>query len=280
MRTTEARQLEALRSVQAFLDEYQHRFPAIAASGMRRRLDEELASLAQHADDQTASAGGSRACTLRYRALRRRLVGTHLVPIALIARVTKPSSLSELEQFQVPTGKPTARRLAAAAHAMADAAAPHAGTFIAAGMPRDFIQALLRASDAMTAELTARAQEWSRHRIATEALRSGITSARRVVSVLDAFVRSECEADPTMLAGWETVTHVRRTARRTQRVPELPQPSLDPVVTESGATPTARSIEPASTEHRPVALPRRMFALLANRGRRRIPRGALQARNN
>ena len=90
MRTTEAHQLEALRNVQAFLDEYRNHFPSIAASGMRRRLDDELGSLARHAEVQTSSASGSRACTLRYRALRDRLVRAHLLPISLIARVTEP----------------------------------------------------------------------------------------------------------------------------------------------------------------------------------------------
>lgn len=279
MRTTEAHQLEALRNVQAFLDEYRNRCPSIAASGMRRRLDEELASLARHADAQTSSASGSRACTLRYRALRDRLVRAHLLPIALIARVTEPS-LSEREEFQLPAGKPTPQRLASAAHAMAEAASPHAEAFVAAGMPADFIEALLRASDAMTGALTARAQERARHRIATEALRSGIASTRNVVQVLGAFVMSECEADPTLLAGWEAVTHVRRTARRAQRVAELPQPSHDTVAAEPETMAAVPSMDPALAEHQPVALGRRVFALLANRGRTRIPNGAFHAGNN
>ena len=273
MRTKEANQLEALRNVQAFLDEQRNRLPTIATSGARRQLDDALARLAQHADDQTSSAAWSRNCTKRYHALRRRLIRSHLVPIALIARATRPP-LSELAQFRIPRGKATALQLAAATHAMAEAAAPRANTFVAAGMPEDFIDQMERASEAMMAELEARTQERARHRIATEALRAGISSARRIVKVLDAFVRSACELDVEMIAGWETVTHVRRSVRRPE---PLPADSREPL--QLTATGVAEVREAPVREHEsidlpPAALPRRVLALLAVRGRARFAVGA------
>jgi len=273
MRTKEANQLEALRNVQAFLDEQRNRLPTIATSGARRQLDDALARLTQHADDQTSSAAWSRNCTKRYHALRRRLFRSHIVPIALIARTTRPP-LSELAQFRIPRGKPTAQRLAAAAHAMAEAAAPHADTFVAAGMPDNFIAQLKGASDAMMAELEARAQEWARHRIATEALRAGISSARRIVQVLDAFVRSACELDVEMIAGWESVTHVRRSVHRPEALPVATREPLQLSVTDVAEVRGAPVREHESTEHPPVALPRRVIALLAVRGRARFAVGA------
>jgi hypothetical protein len=273
MRTKEAHQLEALRSVQAFLDEQQDRLPTIAASGARRQLDEALARLAQHAEDQTSSAAWSRNGTKRYHALRRRLMRSHLVPIALIARTTKPP-LSELAQFRIPRGKPTARQLVAATHAMAEVAEPHAGTFIAAGMPTDFIEQMKSASDAMMAELEARAQERARHRIATEALRAGITAARRIVKVLDAFVQAECELDAGMLAGWESVTHVRRSPHRPE---ESPVASLEPLQLVVGDGVEVRGegwSEQGLLKNPAVALPRRVFAMFASRGRTRFAMSA------
>ena len=269
MRTNEANQLDALRNVQAFLDANRDRLPAIATSGMRRQLDESLARLAQHADDQTSSAAWSRNCTQRYHALRRRLLRSHLVPIALIARTTQPP-LSELEQFRIPHGKPTAQQLAAAAHAMAEAAAPHADTFVAAGMPEDFIGALEDASNAMMSELAVRAQERARHRIATEALRAGITSARRVVKVLDAFVRSACELDAGMIAGWESVTHVRRSVCRPAASPEVSRESLQLTVSDAEQVHEEVGREQTLLEHPPLALRRRMLAMLAIGGRTRM----------
>ena len=273
MRTKEANQLEALRNVQAFLDEQRNRLPTIATSGARRQLDEALARLAQHAEDQTSSAAWSRNCTKRYHALRRRLFRSHIVPIALIARTTRPP-LSELAQFRIPRGKPTAQQLAAAAHAMAEAAAPHADTFVAAGMPEDFIGQMERASDAMMAELEARTQERARHRIATEALRAGISSARRIVKVLGAFVWSACELDVEMIAGWESVTHVRRSVRRPETLSVGSREPLQLVVTGVADVREAPVPEQEFTEHPPLALPRRVLALLVVRGRARLAVGA------
>lgn len=269
MRTKEANQLEALRTVQEFLDEQQNRLPTVATSGARRQLDEALARLAQHADDQTSSAAWSRNCTKKYHALRRRLIRAHLLPIALIARTTQPP-LSELVQLRVPRRKPTAQQLAAAAHAMAEAGKPHADVFIAAGMPVDFIAQLERASAAMMAELEERTQQRARHRIATEALRSGITSARRVVEVLDAFVRSACEQEVEIIAGWESATHVRRSAHRPQALPVDPSEPLQTVVADVSEMREEPVREHESIEHAPVALPRRVLAMLVPRGRTRF----------
>ena len=273
MQTKEASQLEALRNVQAFLDEHRNHFPTIAASGTRRQFDAALGRLAQHADDQTSSRAWSLNCTQRYHALRDRLVRSHLLPIALIARTTEPP-LSELAQFNIPRGKPTAQQLAAAAHAMAAAAKPHADVFIVAGMPEHFIDELLGASDAMMAEREARAQEWARHRIATEALRAGITSALRLVRVLDAFVRSACEHETEVIAGWESVTHVRRLIRRRAALPVDSREPLQLVVTGAAEVREAPVREHESSAHRSVALPRRVLAMLVVRGRTRFAVGA------
>jgi len=258
VRSTEANQLEALRNIPAFLDEYRDQLPGAATCGMRHRLDHALQRLAQHADDQTSSAAGSRNCTKRYLARRQELVGSHLLLIALIARTTEPP-LSELAQLQVPRGKPTARELETAAHAMAEAVTPYAETFIAAGMPEDFVEQLRCASDAMMAELEARAQERARHRIATEALRAGIASARRMVKVLDAFVRSECGNDEVLLAGWTSASHVRRTARRAATA-QVALPAPLALIAAPAEAPYEEAIRArASIERQPVALRRRVF---------------------
>lgn len=258
MRSTEANQLEALRNIPAFLDEHRDRVPGVAACGMRHRLDEALERLARHADDQASSAAGSLNCTQRYLALRRELVGTHLLPIALIARTTEPP-LSELAQLQPPRGKPTALQLASAAHAMAEATTPYSETFIAAGMPADFVDQLRRASDAMMAELGARTQERARHRVATEALRAGLASARRMVNVLDAFVRAECGQDDGLLAGWTSAIHVRRSARRAE-TPQVAAPAPLALIAAASGAPFDEAVHVrASLERQPMALRRRVF---------------------
>ena len=136
-----------------------------------------------------------------------------MLPVALIAKAAEPS-IPELDPFRLPRGKPTAQRLAAAAHGMASEAAKHPSVFTSAGLPADFVDRMVRAADEMLDSITEREKERVRHRGATEGVRTMLVSARRVVRVLGAFVATACEADAGMLAGWESATHVRRVVRR------------------------------------------------------------------
>jgi hypothetical protein len=273
VRTTESNQLEALRNVPAFLDQFRDRLPGAATCGMRHRLDEALERLAQHADDQASSAVGSRDRTRRYLARRQQLVGTHLLPIALIARTTQPP-LSDLAQFRMPRGKPTARQLATAAHSMAEAAMTHAEPFVAAGMPRDFVDQLRRASDAMMAELDARVQERARHRVATEALRRELAAARRMVNVLDAFVRSECGHDEGLLAGWTSVKRVCQSGRRAAMPAVASCAPLALVAPEAAAPLDAVVHVGGSLERSTIPLRRRVFRFFSASEGARMAAGA------
>lgn len=270
MRTTEATQLQSLRAVQSFLDRHRHALADVANGGARRRLDATLAGLDQHVVDQAASDLEARGHTQRYRALRRRLIRTHMAPIALIARAAEPP-VPALDPFRLPRGKPTAHRLAALAHGMADAAAPHAEAFTAAGLPDDFAAQLVQAAEAMLAAITAREKERARHRGATEGLRRGLVSARRIVRVLNAFVTSSCEEDAGLLAGWQSAMHVRRTASRAagvvRAVPNAP-PQL--MMVEATMLGYGESNEQTPDVLRRVGLGRRVMALLGGSGRERI----------
>ena len=273
MRTTEANQLQSLRAVQSFLDRHRGALADIATGGARRRLDEALASLELHVVDQAASELAARSYTQRYRALRRRLVRTHMAPLALVARAAEPP-VPALEPFSLPRGKPTAHRLAAVAYGMATAAAPHAETFTSAGLPTDFAEQLVRAADAMLEAITARGKERGRHRGATHGIRAKLASARRIVRVLDAFVTAAFEDDAVMLAAWSSATHVRRTARPTaDATPVIPSAPLRLLVAE---VPETRGVEPNGhtfVGRPPVALRGRVFTLLAGYGRARVAAG-------
>ena len=270
MRTIERKQWETLRSVPPFLDEHRDVLAAVATSPMRRRLDDTLARLAFLADEQTASAAGARVCTQRYRERRRQLVRDHLVPLALIARTTEPP-LSALEPFHLPRGRSTAQRLATVARAMAETAASHADILTAAGLPDDFVNRMGGAADAMMAELGRRTQESARHRIATEAIRTLLAAARRIVSVLDAFVKTACEQDAGLLAGWASVTHVRRGSRRAMASPAVgAQEPFQLIVASVPVVRDGARLQQPSNGSAPTALRHRMRALLAVRGRTRF----------
>lgn len=259
MRTTEANQLQSLRDVRSFLDRHRHDVPDIATSGARRRLDDTLDRLHQHIVDQSASDVRSRACTQRYRFLRRRLIRTHMLPIALIARAAEPP-VPELDPFRLPRGKPTAHRLAAAAHGMATAAAKHPDVFTAAGLPPDFAGRMMRAADEMLESITEREKERVRHRGATHGLRTKLVSARRVVRVLDAFVATACDGDDALLAAWQSAMHVRRTVRHRVAVLPAGTPSAE-VKTGQHYAPNEASTGAMTGPRRPMPMGARVLAL-------------------
>lgn len=273
MRTTEANQLYSLRAVRSYLDRHEHSLPGIATGGARKRLDEALASIEQHVTDQAGSELAARGHTQRYRALRRRLIRAHMAPVALIAKAAEPP-VPELEPFRLPRGKPTAQRLAAVALGMAEAAAPHAATFTAAGLPDDFTDELVRAAESMLEAITAREKELARRRGATVGLRTKLVSARRIVRVLDAFVTTGCEGDAGLLAGWASAAHVRRTARRAEVSTPAAATMPQLAITEPSEIRKDEPNRHVRNVRRSTALRGRVFALLVGPARSRNAVGA------
>jgi hypothetical protein len=189
--------------------------------------------------EQAGSDLAAQGATQRQRALRRALVRDHLTPIARIARVALAETPA-LEALRLPRGRPTAERLAAAAHGMAEAATPYAEVFLAAGLAADFLGQLHGAADALLASLDHRARSRGRRTGATEGLRATLSAGRRLVHVLDAFVQTALVDNPALLAGWDATKRVqrlpgrRRTATTTvAAIPEVTACAL------SDATPAA-----------------------------------------
>lgn len=262
MRTVEAQKLQSLHAVQSFLDRHRDRLPGIATGGARRRLDDTLTGLETHAADQAGSALATRGCTQRYRTLRRRLMRTHMTPVARIARAAEPP-IPELLSFRMPHGKPTAQKLAAAAYGMSEAARPHAATFTMAGLPDDFAERMVRAAEEMMESLTERSRERTRCRGATTGIRAKLATARRIVRVLDAFVSSVCEDDAVTLAEWDSAKRVWRTGRKASGS------SVETVDESPAAATPGRALDQQASNvlveevRLPVAFGNRVFALLA-----------------
>jgi hypothetical protein len=123
-------------------------------------------------------------------------------------------------------------RLAAAAHGMAQAAESSAAHFVAAGLPTDFIARLEGAADAMVRSVSDRKQTRGRLTGATKGLATTLSSALKLVSVIDALVTSALVDDPALLANWKVVKRVRRMP--THAPAETTPPA--PVVLPSNAT--------------------------------------------
>jgi hypothetical protein len=227
MQTMQGNMLQSLRNVAGFLDQHADRLPGVNQGGARQELDGAIAELEAHASNQSGSSLGSQGATQRHRTLRLALVRDHMLPIARIAAASLPHT-PELQPLRMPAGRPSAQKLAAAAHGMAEAATNYATVFTRTGLPEDFLARLTAASDAMIASLGERSKNRVVRRGATEGLKTKLQAGRRVVGVLDALVRSALAGDDVLLASWKS-------AKRIQRVGTSRQPATPP------ATPPAPS---------------------------------------
>jgi hypothetical protein len=123
---------------------------------------------------------------------------------------------------------------------MAKAATPFAGVFVAAGVPADFVTRLDAAADALLVSLSDRAQSRGKRSGATKGLKSQLASGRKIVHILDAFVKSALKDEPALLANWNAVKRVRKFTGRT-------------AVTASAGTLTPAPISPTLSVPGPVA---------------------------
>lgn len=231
MRTGQGSILQSLRAVQAFIDANGVRLGGVVTTGARKKLDEAITQLGLHAATQTGSFLEAKGSTQRQRTLRRVLMRDHMAPIARIAAAELPAS-PEVKPLRMPKGRPTPEQLAAAAQGMADAAAKHTEAFTAAGLPDDFVQRLTTAADAMLDALGDRMQSRGHRSGATKGLKLKLSHGRKVVGILDAFVKSALKDDPALLAEWNVVKRVQLLpGRPPASVPKAPDQGTDPLDT-------------------------------------------------
>lgn len=222
MQTVQGSMLQSLRAVQGFLDEHAEQLAGVVQTGARKRLADAIAALDDHASTQTGSVLQARGLTQKQYALRATLLRDHMASIARIAQADLPAT-PEFHPLRMPRGRPTPERLAAAAAGMAQAAAPFADVFVRAGMPQDFVTQLTTAADDLVAAGAARTQTRGRGRGATLGLKQKLSEGRKVVAILDTFVRSALKDDPALLSNWNLVKRVRRQTGST-----APEPTPTP----------------------------------------------------
>ena len=228
MRTSQGPMLQSLHAVQSFVDQYPEQLSAIVKSGARQKLDEAIAQLSDHVSTQTGSHLAAQGATQKHRSLRQALIRDHMAPISRIARADLPPT-PEVEPLKMPKGRPTASRLAAAAYGMGKAAVPFTAVFTFAGLPPDFIAQLNAAADAMLGAVNDRTTNRGLRGGATQGLARKLSDGRKVVHVLDAFVKSALKYDPTLLANWNIIKRVQRTpGRTTAPITPIPDPAPAP----------------------------------------------------
>jgi hypothetical protein len=208
MQVNQASMLQSLRAVQGFLDANHDQLANVVTSGARKKLDEAIIELAGHVENQSGNILQAKGSTKEQRVLRKTLLRDHIAPIAKIA-ASELAGTPNIEPLRMPKGWYRGERLAAAARGMAKTAEQFSSTFIGFGLPADFVQRLIAATDAMMATFGARRESRHRHVGATRGLKAKLTQGRRVVGIIDAFLQSALKDDESLLAQWDSVKRVQ-----------------------------------------------------------------------
>ena len=225
MQTVQGNLLQSLRAVEEFLDANAVRLDGVVKSGTRQKLGETIAALEMFVVEQAGSSLAAQGATQRNRALRLVLVRDHMAPIARLVEADLPPA-PQVDALRMPQPGWSIERLAAAAHGMAQAAAPYAEDFVNAGLPPDFVTRLTAAADAAIAAVAERAQTRGKLSGATKGLKTTLASGRKLVKVIDAFVASKLANDPALLANWKRVKRVRKVPVRFADDAAVPAPPL------------------------------------------------------
>ena len=213
MQTTQGNMLVSLHAVETFLDDNAAALVGVINTGARQKLKAAIADLSVYASDQTGGALISQSSTQGKQSLRLALVRDHMAQIARIAQAELPH-MPQVAPLRLPRGRPTIPKLVSAAEGMAKAAAPYAGVFIGNGLPIDFIEQLNAAAGTLLASVSDHTNIQGKRKTATKGVKAKLTVGRRIVHILDTYVKSALKDDPNLLAGWNTVKRVQRTGTR------------------------------------------------------------------
>lgn len=250
MQSAQGYTLLSLQNVQAYLSENAAALGNAIPADTRTLLDDSIAELSGHVAAQDGHTRTAKSAVARQHAKRVALIRDHMAPIARIAKLELEGT-PELVSLSLPRGHPATERLAALAEGMAVAAEPYADVFVRTGCKPEFIQNLRTAANELLQALQDRTQSRGKSRAATSALRTRLSRARKVVHVIDGFVKSALADDPDRLAGWKLVMRVpKRPGGRGARDAAAPTGTGGATVPIAGAPAPSAAPAPASA---PVA---------------------------
>ncbi len=222
--------LQSLRAVEQFIDDNATQIPGVVNTGMRQRLTDVIAALEIHKSDQAGHGIAAVNSGKQQYALRKELLRDYMAPIARIARADIPQA-PNIQGFRMPQGVPGVEKVTALADGMAKAAAPYVDIFVNAGLPADFITQLQHAAALLINIRTKRTTTTASRVGATKSLKASLTTGRKVVHVLDAFMQTALKDDLTLRSNWNAVKRVHRIGARTASVAPVPTPVPAPVQT-------------------------------------------------
>ena len=221
MRMIEAAVLTTLNRARAFIDAHRQQLGELESAGYRRKLDDVIAALQNHAVDQDAAIRIGAGRTTRQRALRSALRLNHMRPIAMVA-AARLRDTPEFNALRMPSRKTLPAQLVVAGEAMAKVATQHAPVFIESGLAPNFVEQLEAAAQSLADCMTDRGTTAAMQVGASAGLRTEASRARQVLRVLSALIEPRLSGNPALLAEWRTARHIRR--------PPTPQPVVFPLL--------------------------------------------------
>ncbi len=234
MRKEQGNKLAALENVRTFLSVHAAEIHGVVTPTTEQLIVEAIDELLGHASTQDACTRAAAGVANRQRVTRLALIRDHMAPVATIARL-ELKAVPELVAFRLPGKRVSLQQLAAAAEGMADAAAPYASVFIAAGCKPDFVAQLKNQAAEMRTASYERTQNRARVKEATTELRKKHTRARKVIHILDAFMKSALADRPGLLEAWNITKRVATPRNGASAAAVAPDSTESPVTTPLAA---------------------------------------------
>jgi hypothetical protein len=254
MQSRQGNVLHTLLAVRQFIRDKAAQLGSVVTAGSIQKLDDTIAKLQATVTEQSTADLQAQGATQSQQALRKALIRDHMSKIARIAVVAGLPPEPELAALRLPSANISLPRLAAAAQGMAGVVTQHASVFTDFGVTPDFVAELqTAATDMEGAKVTQNARKAVRAG-ATKGLKDELANGRKIVSVLDSFVKSALKDDPATLAGWNTAKRISHAGKKaapattpvtppatggTPATPAVPATSATPAASAATAAPAA-----------------------------------------
>lgn len=208
MLARQKQQVEAYERAQDFLNT--HPAPSGRTYGKAKdTLDGVVGRLTGHRTDQTGGSRLSKAERRREKALQRSLRELHLSPISKIARATLSESPGIEKALKMPAPQLSTTQLIDEAMGMREAVTVYAPTFVANGLPGDFLEQLDAAIAALRGAMLGKARNVGTKVGARAGIAQEIKRGRSAVQMLDAVVTTAFAGDKDTLVKWRVAKRVR-----------------------------------------------------------------------
>lgn len=198
---------QSLRRSQQFLDDHSAVFGAVNSSSAKRQLDGAVRRLDLMVVEQDTRSRESRGETNRRWPLERELRLWHIAPVREFARA-RLRDVPNYAALTLSTRRLEGERLAQAARALADAAAPYSAAFTEAQFPSDFLEQLRAVASAITRSIDERSVKRGQGAGATQGVKAALADGRAALAALAAVVKRHLRDDESLLAEWRSACRV------------------------------------------------------------------------